>query len=102
MAVSMAVRPPPMTTIGMRHLQVGERIELGGAGQLQGHEEIGRLAHAAHQAVLHRDDGGPARAGAERDVIEAQLEGAVDGEGAAEADAAVHAEFARAARAAGG
>ena len=75
-------------------LQVGERIEFRRAGQLQRHQEIRRLANAAHQTVLHRDHGGPAGAGAERDVIEAQFEGAVDGQRAAEAHAAVHAELA--------
>ena len=75
------------------HLQVGEAVGLGGAGELQRHQEIGGLAHAGGEPVLHRDDGGPAGAGAQRDVVEAEREGAVDGERAAEAHAAEHLEF---------
>jgi hypothetical protein len=52
-------------------LQVRDRVRLGRAGQLQRHQEIGRLAHAFGQSVLHRNDGRLARAGAQRDVVEA-------------------------------
>ena len=82
-----------MTTIGMRICRFASGVGFGRAGELQRHQEIGRLAHAAHEAVLHRDHGGPAGARAQRDVIEAHFERAVDGHGAAEAHAAEHAEL---------
>ena len=75
------------------HRQVGDAVGLGGAGQLQRHQEIGRLPHPGRQAVLHRDHGRPAGAGAQRDVVEAEIEGAVDRHRAAEADAAIHREL---------
>ena len=76
------------------HLQVGEAVGLGGAGELQRHQEVGGLAHAGGEPVLHRHDGRAAGAGAQRDVVEAEREGAVDGERAAEAHAAEHRELA--------
>ena len=39
MAVSIAVRPPPMTTTGQAYLQIGEAVGLGRAGELQRHEK---------------------------------------------------------------
>ena len=78
---------------GHADLEVGEGLGLGRAGELEGHEEIGGLADAAGEAVLHRNNGRTAGSCAQRDVIEAHVEGAVDGEGAAETDAAEHAEF---------
>ena len=70
-------------------------LGLGGAGQLQRHQEIGGLPHPGRQAVLHRDHGRPAGAGAQRDMVEAEREGAVDRQRAAEAHAAIHRELAR-------
>ena len=54
------------------HGQVGDAVGLGGAGQLQRHQEIGRLPHARRETVLHRDHGRPAGAGAQRDMVEAE------------------------------
>ena len=78
------------------HRQVGDAVGLGRAGQLQRHQEIRGLAHAGREAVLHRDHGRPAGAGAQRDVVEAEREGAVDRHRAAEAHAAIHRELAAA------
>ena len=75
------------------HGQVGDAVGLGGAGQLQRHQEIGGLPHPGREAVLHRDHGRPAGAGAQRDMVEAEIEGAVDRQRAAEADAAIHREL---------
>ena len=58
------------------HGEIGEAVGLGRAGELQRHQEVRGLAHAAREAVLHRHDGRPPGAGAERDVVEAQREGA--------------------------
>src|SRR5215471_13298107 len=81
---------------GHADLEVGDRIALSGSRELQSHEEIGGLADAASEAVGHGDDGGTSGAGAKGDVIETEIEGAIDGNGAAEADAAIHGEFAAA------
>ena len=77
---------------GELHLQVRERALLVGAGELQGHEEVARLADAAREVVLHVDDRRPTRARRERDVIEAERPRVVERQRAAEADAAVDAE----------
>ena len=74
------------------HLQVRHRVALGRAGQLQGHQEVRGLAHAADEVVLHRDEGRLARPGRHRDVVEAQLPGVLNRERPAEAHAAVEAE----------
>ncbi len=74
---------------GKPQLQVRDRIGFGRAGQLKRHEEVGGLANATRQIVLHVDHRGLARAHAERNVIEAHLEGRVHGDGAAESHAAV-------------
>ena len=78
---------------GQTDLEIGDGGMLGGAGELQRHEKIRGLADAAGEAVLHRNHRRPAGAGAERDVVEAEREGAVDGHGAAETHAAKHGEF---------
>ena len=80
--------------MGIWICRLATEVVFGGAGQLQRHQEVGRLPDTARQAVLHGDDGRTARARAQRDVIEAQLERAVDGDGAAEAHAAEHRELA--------
>ena len=69
-------------------------ILLGRAGELQRHQEIRRRAHAARQAVGQVEHGGLAGAGAQRDVVEAHGEGALDRHRAAEAHAAEHRELA--------
>ena len=66
-------------------LHVGDGIRLGRAGELQRHQEIGRLTDAARERIGHVDKGRPPRAGAERDVIEAHRERILDRDGAAEA-----------------
>ena len=81
---------------GHADLQVRHRIVLGCAGELQRHQEVRCLTHAARQPILHRDHCRAASASAERDVIEAQIEGAIDGYGAAEAHATEHRELAAA------
>jgi len=78
---------------GQAELEIRDRVGLGRARELQRHQEIGRLPHAAGQAVLHRDHRGASRARAQGHVIEAHLEGAIDGHSAAEAHAAEHAEL---------
>ena len=74
-------------------LQIRDRIGFRRAGQLQRHQEIRRLPHAARQAVLHRDHRRPSRARAQRDVIEAQFERRIDRQRPAEAHAAEHREL---------
>ena len=68
-------------------------VLLGRAGELQRHQEVRRRAHAARQAVGHVEHGGLARAGAQRDVVEAHGEGVLDRDRAAEAHAAEHREL---------
>ena len=77
---------------GQAQLEIGDGVTAGGTGQLQCHEEVRRLADAAGEAVLHRNDRRTAGAGAEGNVIEAELEGAIDGDRPAEAHAAEHGE----------
>ena len=55
-------------------LHVGDRIVLRRAGELQRHQEIGRGAHAVGETVRQIEHRRPARAGSERDVIEAERE----------------------------
>ena len=43
-----------MTTTGKPHCQIGDAVGLGRAGELQRHQEVRGLAHAAREAVLHR------------------------------------------------
>ncbi len=74
-------------------LEVGQALGLRRPGELEGHEEVGRLADASGQAVLHRDDRRPARPHAEGDVVEAHVEGLVDRQSPAESDAAEHGEL---------
>ena len=74
-------------------LHVGDGLGLGSTGQLQGHEEVGGRAHAARQAVGDRQHRRPAGADRERDMVEAHIEGLVQGDGAAEAHAAEHGEM---------
>ena len=93
MAVSMAVRPPPITTAGSRSLQVRQAIGLVSAGGLKTHEKIGSQPHAAQQVVFHGHQSRLAGAGADGHVVEAQVPGVVQRQGAAEADAVVQAEL---------
>ena len=72
------------------HSQIGDAVGLGRAGQLQRHQEIRGLPHPRREAVLHRDHRRPARPGAQRDMIEAEIERAVDRNCAAKAHAAIH------------
>jgi hypothetical protein len=74
-------------------LQVRERVLLRGAGELQRHQEVARLADPAGEVVLHLHDRRPSRAGGDRDVIEAQRPGVLGGQRAAEADAAEDAQL---------
>jgi hypothetical protein len=46
------------------HRKIGDAVGLGGAGELQRHQEIRRLPHTKRKAIGHRDDGGPPGAGA--------------------------------------
>ena len=73
---------------GQLRLEVGEGLFLERARQLQGHQEVGGLAHAADDVVLDRDDRRAPGAGGDRDVVEAGLEGLLGRDGAAEAHAA--------------
>ena len=73
-------------------LQIGDGFGLGRARQLQGHEEIRGHAHARRQLMGHVEDGGLARAQAERHMVEAEGEGLLQGQRAAEAHAAEHGE----------
>jgi len=56
---------------GHADLKIRNRRGLCGSVELESHQEIRRLTYAARQTVLHRDHGWPARAGAQRDVVEA-------------------------------
>ena len=69
------------------HLQVGEGLFLEGAGQLERHQKVRGLPHAAHDVVLHRDDRRPAGAGRDRDVVEPGVEGLLGRQRAPEAHA---------------
>ena len=84
----------PATHHGHRqaHLQIGDGIFLGGAGQLQRHQEVAGGAHPAGQAVAHGKQGRLAGAGADRNMVEAVRERAFHRHGAAEAHAADHGE----------
>ena len=75
------------------HLHVGDGIGLGGAGELQGHEEVRGGAHAAGKAVGDVEHGGLARAHRKGNVVEAHAEGIVGIERAAEAHAAEQGEL---------
>ncbi len=74
-------------------LQVGNGILLGRAGKLQRHQEIRRRTYAARETIGHVEHGGLARAGAQRNVIEAHREGVLDRNGAAETHTAKHREL---------
>ena len=74
-------------------LEIGQRVLLERAGELQRHEEIARLPHAADQVVLQTDQGRLPRAGGQRDVVEAvAIERVFQRDGTAEARAAVELE----------
>ena len=77
-------------------LHVGDRVFLGGAGELQRHQEVRSGAHAARQAVRNVEHGRLARADAQRDVVEAHRHGVLQRHRAAEAHAAEHGELAAA------
>ena len=81
---------------GQAQLQIGDRIGLGRARQLQRHEEIRRLPHAAHQAVLHRHYRRTPCAHAQRHVVEAHFISAFDGNRAAKPHATEHGKLASA------
>ncbi len=78
---------------GQARLQIRQRIPLERAGELQRHQEVAGLADAANQVVLDVDDRRAARAGRDRDVIDAESPRVFDRQRAAEADAAVDAEL---------
>ena len=88
----MPVRPPPITIAGSRTCRLASESRLAAPVELQRHQEVGRLAHAADQVVLDVDDRRLARARRDRDVVEPHRERLVGVDGAAEADAAVDAE----------
>src|SRR6266540_6695691 len=69
-------------------LQVGERLFLERACQLQRHQEVRRLSDAADDVVLHPDDRGPPRARRDGHVVEPRLEGLLGRERASEAHTA--------------
>src|SRR5262249_17758990 len=73
-------------------LKVRERRALVRAGELKGHQEVARLADAAREVVLERDDRRPARARSDPDVLEAESPRIFEVDRAAEANAAVRAE----------
>ncbi len=77
---------------GQAHLEVRERAPFVGARELQGHEEVARLADAACEVVLQRDERRPSRAGRDRDVVEAEAPRVLEIERAAETHAAVDTE----------
>ncbi len=78
---------------GKPELQVRQAIRLVSAGGLKTHEKIGSQAHAAQQVVFHGHQGRLAGAGADGHVVEPQVPGVVQRQGAAEADAVVQAEL---------
>ncbi len=80
---------------GHAELQVGDGGLLRRAGQLQRHQEVRRLPHAARQPVRDVQHGRLAGAHAQRDVVEAHRPGIVHRQrgAAAEADAAEMGEF---------
>ena len=61
-------------------------------GELQRHEEVGGLSHAADEVVLHLHERRLAGARRDRDVVEPEVEGLLVRERAAEARAAVDAK----------
>ena len=70
------------------HLHVGDGIVLGRASELQGHEEIRCRAHAGRESIGNVEDSRAAGAGGQHHVIEAQVEGVIGGDRAAEPHAA--------------
>ena len=60
------------------YLQIGQRRPLRGAGQLQRHQKVRRLADTANQIVLQLDDRRLAGAGRDRNVIESEVPGVLD------------------------
>ena len=85
---------PADDTGGQAHLQVGHGRLLGGAGQLQRHQEVRCFADPANEVVLQVDD--RRLAGARRDghVVEAEAPGILDGQCSTEAHTAVKLEVA--------
>ena len=72
-------------------MQIRQRCVLERAGELQRHQEVGRLADAANEVVLHPHDGRRSGACGDGDVIESELvERVFDRDRAAESHAAVH------------
>ena len=72
--------------------EVRDGALLVGTGELQSHQEVARLADAAREVVLDVDDRRLARAGGDRDVVEAERPRVLERDRPAEADAAVDAE----------
>src|SRR5450759_584775 len=56
-------------------VQVRERVFLEGARELERHEKVGGLPHAADEVVLHRDERRLPGARRDRDVVESEIEG---------------------------
>ena len=61
-----------MTTHRQPHLQVGERVALGGAGELQRHQEVGGLRTPRSRLFFMSRIVGLPGAGRKRDVVEAE------------------------------
>ncbi len=91
-AVSMPVRPPPITSAGSRTCKLAIESALYAPVSCSAIRKSRGLAHAADQVVLHVDDRRLAGAGRDRDVVEADGERVLDAQRAAEAHAAVGAE----------
>ena len=73
---------------GQPQLQVGDRIGLRGAGQLQSHQEVACGSYPASQAIGNIEGGRFAGPDRQRDMVKAELPGVVDAQCAAKAHAA--------------
>src|SRR6185503_9446106 len=73
------------------YLKIGQGASLKSSCELQCHQKIRRFANTARQIVLHVDDGGPAGAGRNSNVVEAPLPGIVDRQSSPESNSAVNA-----------
>src|SRR3546814_2313204 len=89
------IRRPPRSTRTDTLFPYTTLFRSGGAGELQGHQEVRRHAHAGRQAVRQVEYGRLSRAQRQRHMVEAHGEGLVEGDGAAEAHAAHHGEAVR-------
>ncbi len=68
-------------------LQIGDGRHFRRACELQSHQEVARLTHAAREVVRHVDNGRPPRAHAQRDMVEPHRPGIVHGDRGAAAEA---------------